>query len=84
MKQVEETALADALEATGFLADGMIGHEKYQEAMVQFATLRPIVDAFFDKVTVNAEERQIRENRLRLLSRIRGTLNKIADFSRIS
>ncbi len=84
LTQDEEIALADALEATGYIADGMIGHEKFQEAMAQFATLRPVVDAFFDKVTVNAEERQIRENRLRLLSRIRGTLNKIADFSRIA
>jgi glycyl-tRNA synthetase beta chain len=84
LSQDEEIALADSLEATGFLADGMIGHEKFQEAMAQFATLRPVVDAFFDKVTVNAAEGQIRENRLRLLSRIRGTLNKIADFSRIA
>jgi glycyl-tRNA synthetase beta chain len=84
LTQDEEIALADSLEATGFLADGMIGHEKFQEAMAQFATLRPVVDAFFDKVTVNAAEGQIRENRLRLLSRIRGTLNKIADFSRIA
>jgi glycyl-tRNA synthetase beta chain len=84
LTQEEEIALADSLEATGFLADGMIGHEKFQEAMAQFATLRPVVDAFFDKVTVNAVEGQIRENRLRLLSRIRGTLNKIADFSRIA
>jgi glycyl-tRNA synthetase beta chain len=48
-----------------------------------FATLRPEVDAFFEHVTVNADVPEIRANRLRLLSRIRGTLNKIADFSRI-
>ena len=84
LTQAEEIALADSLEATGFLADGMISHEKFQDAMAQFATLRPVVDAFFDKVTVNADQSSIRENRLRLLSRIRGTLNKIADFSRIA
>ncbi len=52
--------------------------------MAKYAELRPVVDAFFDRVTVNAPEAKVRINRLRLLSRIRGTLNKIADFSRIA
>jgi glycyl-tRNA synthetase beta chain len=52
--------------------------------MSVYSTLRPVVDAFFNNVTVNAPEPEIRVNRLRLLSRIRGTLNKIADFSRIA
>ena len=41
------------------------------------------VDAFFEKVTVNADDKGLRENRLRLLARIRATMNLIADFSRI-
>jgi glycyl-tRNA synthetase beta chain len=43
------------------------------------------VDDFFDNVTVNtdAEEGQLRENRLRLLSRIRAVMNQVADFSQI-
>ena len=52
--------------------------------MAKYAALRPVVDAFFDRVTVNADDKSIRANRLRLLSRIRSTLNKIADFSRIA
>jgi glycyl-tRNA synthetase beta chain len=83
LTQAEELDLANALDATGFVADGLINEEKSEEAMGEFATLRPIVDAFFEHVTVNAEAPEIRKNRLRLLSRIRGTLNKIADFSRI-
>jgi glycyl-tRNA synthetase beta chain len=45
--------------------------------------LREPVDAFFDKVTVNAEQPLLRRNRLRLLARIWATLNQIADFSKI-
>ena len=78
-----EQALASALELARLGVDPLIAEEKFQSVMERYATLRPVVDAFFDKVTVNADRPEIRANRLRLLSRIRGTLNKIADFSRI-
>jgi glycyl-tRNA synthetase beta chain len=84
LTQDEELALANALDATGAAADRLIDAEKFEEAMIEFATLRPVVDAFFEHVTVNAEAPEIRANRLRLLSRIRGTLNKIADFSKVA
>ena len=45
--------------------------------------LRGPVDAFFDTVTVNADEKDLRGNRLRLLNSIRDTFNLIADFSKI-
>jgi glycyl-tRNA synthetase beta chain len=57
--------------------------EDFTAAMARLATLRRPVDEFFDKVTVNAEEPKLRENRLRLLSAIRATMNRVADFSRI-
>jgi glycyl-tRNA synthetase beta chain len=41
------------------------------------------LDAFFDKVTVNTQNPELRENRLRLLSFIRATLNQVADFSKV-
>jgi glycyl-tRNA synthetase beta chain len=52
-------------------------------AMAELATLRDPVDDFFAGVTVNCDEPKLRENRLRLLSRIRATLNRVADFSQI-
>ena len=45
--------------------------------------LRGPVDEFFDKVTVNSDDAAERANRLRLLSRIRATLDIVADFSKI-
>jgi glycyl-tRNA synthetase beta chain len=41
------------------------------------------VDAFFDRVTVNANEPEVRENRLYLLNQIRSALSAVADFSLI-
>ena len=47
------------------------------------AKLRPHVDAFFDKVTVNVDDKTLRENRLKLLNEIRAATRAVADFSRI-
>lgn len=83
LTQDEEKALADALVAAHKQAAPLIEAEDFTGAMAAFAALRAPVDAFFEKVTVNAPEAPIRANRLRLLSQIRATLNLIADFSKI-
>jgi glycyl-tRNA synthetase beta chain len=51
--------------------------------MATIAKLRPTVDAFFDKVTVNVDDPELRANRLRLLNEIREATLAVADFSRI-
>ncbi len=51
--------------------------------MQALATLRPPLDAFFDRVTVNDPEPALRRNRLNLLHRVRATMDRVADFSRI-
>lgn len=55
--------------------------------MSAMAKLRPHVDAFFDKVTVNlegdAEAKAVRANRLKLLNEIRAATLAVADFSKI-
>ena len=49
----------------------------------RWRSLRPYVDAFFDKVTVNVDDKALRENRLKLLNEIRAATRAVADFSRI-
>ena len=51
--------------------------------MTAMAGLRAPLDRFFDVVTVNAEDAALRRNRLRLLSRVRATLSRVADFALI-
>ena len=57
--------------------------EDFAGAMSVLASLRQPVDAFFDQVTVNADDKDLRINRLRLLTAIRDTMNNVADFSKI-
>ena len=57
--------------------------EDFRGAMTAAAALRKPVDAFFDNVTVNADDPKLRANRLRLLGQITGALEQVADFSKI-
>ena len=79
----EETALAAALDAHAGAADAAAKAENFVEAMTELAKLRAPVDAFFDAVTVNADDAKVRENRLKLLNTLRAACDRIADFSKI-
>jgi glycyl-tRNA synthetase beta chain len=57
--------------------------DDYETGLGLLANLRSPLDAFFDKVTVNATDPELRLNRLRLLHRVRSTMDRIADFSKI-
>jgi glycyl-tRNA synthetase beta chain len=83
LRQAEEQALVGRLAEVGIRAGTLLEREEFEKAMSELARLRRPVDDFFDKVTVNTEDARLRENRLRLLSRIRATLNRVADFSQI-
>jgi len=80
----EEKALADALAAAGAEARERVGREDFEGAMRALAYLRPPVDAFFVAVTVNADDRDLRLNRLRLLGELRAAVHTVADFSKIA
>ena len=83
LSQPEERILYDRLDEAAGANASALHREDFAAAMVAHASLRRPVDEFFDKVTVNAEDRALRENRLRLLSRIRAVMNQVADFSKI-
>jgi len=82
-RQDEEWALAKAIDVAKAEASAAVAREDFAAAMSAMAKLRPHVDAFFDKVTVNIEDKPVRENRLRLLNEIREATRAVADFSRI-
>ncbi|MET0381386.1 MAG: glycine--tRNA ligase subunit beta [Methyloceanibacter sp.] len=83
LKRPEELALAKAVDEVERAAAAAIAREDFAAAMSEMAKLRAPVDAFFDSVTVNTQELDLRANRLRLLNRIRATTLAVADFSRI-
>jgi glycyl-tRNA synthetase beta chain len=83
LAQAEEKALTAKFDVVEKEAGAAIGAENYPAAMTALAALRKPVDTFFDKVTVNTDDPKLRVNRLLLLNRIRRTMDRVADFSRI-
>jgi glycyl-tRNA synthetase beta chain len=79
----EEKALAKAIDQVKVEASAAVAQEDFAGAMRAMAKLRPAVNAFFDKVKVNDDDRQVRENRLKLLNEIRAATRAVADFSKI-
>jgi glycyl-tRNA synthetase beta chain len=85
-QQPEEKALAAAIDIARAEAQKAVAKEDFAAAMSAMAKLRPHVDAFFDKVTVNVvdpAQKDLRANRLKLLNEIREAIRAVADFSKI-
>jgi glycyl-tRNA synthetase beta chain len=61
----------------------LVKGDDYQGAMARVVPLKPFVDSFFEQVMVMAEDRALRENRVRLLMEIGGLFGTVADFSKI-
>jgi glycyl-tRNA synthetase beta chain len=83
LKDPQEIELFKALAIANDLIAAQVEEERFEEAMRAMSRLRAPVDAFFDKVTVNADDPALRQNRLELLSEIRVAMHTVADFSKI-
>ena len=81
---IEEVALIHALANAEPKVDVALEAENFTAAMHALAALREPVDAFFDNVLVNSEVEEERANRLRLLSQIQATMDRVAAFSLVS
>ena len=80
----QEHKLAAAIARAREETSERIAQEDFAGAMRALAKLREPVDAFFDHVTVNATDAQLRINRLRLLSELRHVMSGVADFSKVT
>ena len=79
----EEKTLAKAIDEVKAEASAAVAKEDFAGAMSALSKLRPAVDAYFDKVKVNDDDANVRENRLKLLNEIRAATRAVADFSKI-
>jgi glycyl-tRNA synthetase beta chain len=84
LSEPEERALNAALDSAVPAATAAVAKEDFAAAMSALAQLRAPVDAFFEKVRVNADDQNVRANRLRLLNRLREATLAVADFSKIA
>jgi glycyl-tRNA synthetase beta chain len=83
LEEQAEIELALAIGQSGPDVAEAVAGERFTDAMASLAALREPVDAFFDRILVNAERPELRQNRLRLLFHLRAAMNMAADFSRI-
>ena len=83
LEATEERVLYEGLAAAEHRIKQALADEDFEGAMAALADLRKPIDSFFDKVIVNADQQNIRRNRLNLLSNIHRSIETIADFSLI-
>lgn len=76
-----ETELQNALDAVSVKVTGAVAQSDYTGALNELAGLRDVVDNFFDKVMVMADDDKVRNNRLALLAQLRGLFMQVADIS---
>jgi glycyl-tRNA synthetase beta chain len=84
LREPQEKTLHAAIQKVKKDTAAAINVENFAGAMRALAELRAPVDAFFDKVIVNADDSALRANRLALLSEIRAATLNVADFSKIA
>lgn len=83
LRNREEKALSAAIRDAGKQVEAELASENFEAAMAALTHLRHPVDAFFERVTVNADDADMRANRLKLLGQIRALTKHIADFAKI-
>ncbi len=80
----EELALTAAVAELEPRLGAALDAEDFAAAMRALSSLRGPVDAFFDKVLVNSEVVEERDNRLRLLAKVRDAMGQVADFAQVA
>jgi len=84
LTEPQESELFDAYGRVAGEVERQCAGREYRQALEEISTLRPAVDRFFDKVLVMAEDRELRQNRLRLLKKLDELFSGIAHFAEIA
>jgi glycyl-tRNA synthetase beta chain len=84
LQEPAEQTLHQALSQIAPKADAAFSAGDYTASLQALAALRAPVDAFFDNVMVNAEDKKLRTNRLALLAQLHQAMNRVADISRLA
>lgn len=83
LQEADEKALFEAIEAIEAPVKAALADKQYGNALQQLAGLRAVVDAFFDNVMVMADDISVRQNRMALLTRLRGLFTGVADVGEL-
>ncbi|HAM35994.1 MAG TPA: glycine--tRNA ligase subunit beta [Elusimicrobia bacterium] len=83
LREAAELELFDAIERVDGQVAEHLAAGRYEEGLREVVTLKPKLDAFFEKVMVMAEDASLRRQRLALLSRLVLLIERMADLSEI-
>ncbi len=81
LKEPEEIKLAMQVVVLRDKLEPYFAEGRYRDALVELAELREPVDAFFDKVMVMVDDKELRLNRLTMLEKLRELFLRVADIS---
>ncbi|WP_295645041.1 glycine--tRNA ligase subunit beta [uncultured Methylibium sp.] len=84
LKEPAEQRFVEALQSAAQLANAAFERGDYAASLQALAALKAPVDAFFDKVMVNADDAALRANRLALLAALHRAMNRVADLSKLA
>ena len=84
LREPAERALHEAIQSASRQATPLFKEGDFTGYLKTFAVLKAPVDAFFDSVMVMVDDRELRQNRLALLSDLRTQMNRIADISKLA
>ncbi len=83
LQQSEEIGLVEAIKSVEMRVQELLQADFFADAMHAICQLRPQLEAFFANVTVNADDNELRVNRLNILATVRNMLHQVADFSQL-
>ena len=84
LNEAAEKELYKALNTVVPKANSSFERGDYTASLQELAKLKEPVDAFFDHVMVNVEDKKLRSNRLALLAQLHGAMNRVADISKLA
>ena len=83
-RHASEPALLSTFESVKKKVEDNLGKDRFDQALIEIASLRDTVDAFFEEVMVMTDDMAVRRNRLALLGLVAGLFGGFADFSKLS
>jgi glycyl-tRNA synthetase beta chain len=84
LQEPEEKKLHASMQTLAPRVEQDLQRGDFTAALKDLAGIRAEVDAFFDKVLVNAEDEKLRANRLALLTELGLLMNRVADISKLA
>lgn len=79
----EESSLFEKQNEMSLQIESLVVAKDFLQALTLLSELKQVIDAFFEKVMVMADDEKVRDNRIALLSSLRKLFLQVADLSQL-